>query len=337
MKKFLSIVLAVLMVATVFSMVGCGQDKENDETLKMGLGVYSEYGSSKNADGETNGSVKVATTASAVLLDKDGKIVKCLVDTVECEVSFTSLGAIVVKDEYKTKGEQGESYNMVAYGGATKEWFEQADAFCKVVEGKTLDEVKALIVEGDKGNDEVIAAGCTIMIGEFVKAVEKAYANALDTNATAKDELSLSFVSKIEKASDATEEKNGSCEVVSNICAVATNAEVKVTAIKTDVALAKVAFTLDGALVTDTEAALSSKREQGNGYGMSAYGQDLNGDGVVKEWFEQADALEAACIGKTADEIASLVVDGYGVESLQTAGCTIAISDIVASVVKAAK
>jgi hypothetical protein len=41
--------------------------------------------------------------------------------------------------------------------------------------------------------------------------------------------------------------------------------------------------------------------------------------------------------GKTADEIAALVAEGYGVESVQTAGCTIAISDLVAAAVKAVK
>ena len=60
---------------------------------------------------------------------------------------------------------------------------------------------------------------------------------------------------------------------------------------------------------------------------MAAYGTDLNGDGVVKEWNEQAAAFDAACVGKTAVEIEALVgADGYGVADLQTAGCTMAVS-----------
>ena len=60
--------------------------------------------------------------------------------------------------------------------------------------------------------------------------------------------------------------------------------------------------------------------------------------GSAKEWYEQADAFCAACVGKTSAEIAALAVgDGYGVESLQTAGCTIGVTDLVETAVKAAK
>lgn len=71
---------------------------------------------------------------------------------------------------------------------------------------------------------------------------------------------------------------------------------------------------------------------------MASYGTDLNGDGTVKEWNEQAAAFDEALKGKTADEISALAVDtGYGVESLQTAGCTINVNDMVKAAVKAAK
>mgnify|MGYP003297401072 FL=1 len=71
---------------------------------------------------------------------------------------------------------------------------------------------------------------------------------------------------------------------------------------------------------------------------MAAYGTDLNGDGTVKEWYAQAEAFDTACVGKTADEISALAADkGYGVEALQTAGCTINIADMVKAAVKAAK
>ena len=55
-------------------------------------------------------------------------------------VKFTADGKAVASAEFKTKYELGKDYNMVAYGGATKEWFEQADAFETVVAGKTLTE-----------------------------------------------------------------------------------------------------------------------------------------------------------------------------------------------------
>ena len=71
---------------------------------------------------------------------------------------------------------------------------------------------------------------------------------------------------------------------------------------------------------------------------MSKHGQDLNGDGEVKEWYAQADAFDAALIGKDAAGVAKLVTDnGYGNKDLQTAGCTIAISDMAKAAEKAAK
>ena len=70
---------------------------------------------------------------------------------------------------------------------------------------------------------------------------------------------------------------------------------------------------------------------------MSVYGTDLNGDGTVKEWYEQADAFDAACAGLDKDGIAALAIEtGYGAETLQTAGCTIHVSDMVKAAVKAA-
>lgn len=335
MKKILSIILAVLIISTLTFVAGCGN--KAPENLKLGLGVYTVYGEAKDADGDTNGSGEVTATAAAVLMDEGGKIVKCAIDCADNTIGFTSEGAVVPASEFKTKGELGKDYNMVTYGGAKLEWYEQAAAFCKVVEGKTGDEVKALLVDGYKGNDEVISAGCTIGIADFVYAVEKAVANAADSTATSGDALSVNFVSAQEKAKDASADGDGSLEIAISICAAATSTEGIVNAIESDSVVAKFGFTAEGVSTTDTTATLKTKRELGTGYNMAAYGADLNGDGVVKEWFEQADAFDSACIGKTADEIAALVVEGYGVESLQSAGCTIGISDMAAAAVKAAR
>ncbi len=93
-----------------------------------------------------------------------------------------------------------------------------------------------------------------------------------------------------------------------------------------------------GVYTGNTEyAELSTKGMLGANYNMAAYGADLNGDGEVKEWFEQADAFEAACVGKTATEIAGLEAEGYGVEDVQKAGCTIGVTGFVNAVVNAAK
>ncbi len=331
MKKILSLCLAILMIAAV--MVSC--DKK-EPTLKLGLGVYTYYDGATNADADTKGKGEAVTTAAAVLLDQDNKIVKCVIDTLEATVEYTSDGNAVAKESFPTKYEKGASYGMVAYGGATKEWFEQVDAFCALIVGKTVDEVKALMVNNDKGNDDVINAGCTITIADFVYAVEKAITNAVDSEATAADTLRLGIVAE-QSGENATAEKDGKNEVEVAIAAAAVNAEGKVSAMTSDAVQIGFTFDATGTAKTDVTKAIATKKEKGSAYGMAQYGQDLNGDGVVKEWNEQAAAFDAACIGKTATEIAGLKAEnGYGVEALQSAGCTVAVGSMVQAAVKAA-
>lgn len=341
MKRIVSLLLAALML---FALVGCSGEKPADdktnentpaETLKFGLGVYA-YASGKSATDEANGEGEAVITAAAVLLDKDGKIVKCALDTADNKVAFTADGKFVEAGEFKTKYELGADYNMKTYGNAVKEWFEQADAFESVVAGKTIAEVKALVATGDKGTDEVINAGCTIMIADFVKAVEKAVANAADSAATKDDTLQLGFVSAA-SGKDATDEAAGANDVDTTVVAAALNKDKKVVVAASDALQAKFAFDTKGVTTVEANTAITSKKELGTNYGMAQYGADLNGDGTVKEWFEQAAAFDAALAGKTASEIAALALDtGYGVDALQTAGCTIGVSDMVKAAQKAA-
>ena len=325
MKKIVSLCLAILMIAAV--MVSC--DKK-EPTLKLGLGVYTYYDEATSATDAKNGKGAAVTTAAVVLLDKDNKIVKCVIDSLEAGAEYTADGKAVAKESFPTKYEKGASYGMVAYGGATKEWFEQVDAFCALIVGKTVDEVKALMVNGDKGTSDVINAGCTITIADFVYAVEKAIANAVDSQATASDTLRLGMVAEL-SGTDATDAKDGSSEIEAAIAAAAVNAEGKVVAMASDSVQVAFTFGADGSAKTDLTKAIATKKEKGAAYGMVAYG------GAAKEWFEQAAAFDAACIGKTATEIAGLKAEnGYGVEALQSAGCTIAVDAMVKAAVKAA-
>lgn len=361
MKKIISIALAALMILATF--VACGSDDaavttngdvatndvvdttasdavETPVALSFGMGVTTAYGDVTSADGETNGAGEVVATVAAVLLDAEGKIVKCDIDTADFSVEYTSAGAAVAAEEFVTKYDLGANYGMAAYGtdlngdGKVLEWNEQVDAFETAVAGKTIDEVKAMVVDG-YGNDEIATAGCTIGVSDFVLALEKAVANAAESTATADAELSLGVVASAE-GTDATEDSNGSIEVDTTFVAAAM-ADGKVVAMVTDVLQAEFTFDALGAATTDTTAQLPTKLEKGDNYGMAAYGADLNGDGKVLEWYAQADAFNAACVGLTADEIAALVVDGYGVADVQNAGCTIGITDMAAAAVKAAQ
>ena len=318
MKKLIALSLCVLMAVSVLFIGGC-----SSSAVKFGAGVYVGAPSAADATEDKDGSGKVDVTVAAVTVDKNGKIVSCDLDTASTTVTFTADGKAVAAEDLKTKRELGNDYNMVAYGGAAKEWFEQADAFESVVIGKTLDEVKALVVDGYKGNDDVVKAGCTIGISDFVGAVEKAYNAAAESKATAKDVVKVAASTELTCA-DATEDKDGSTKVATTVFAAAVDANGKVTAASSDCVEVTFTFTTAGVSTFDATKPVSSKKEQGADYGMVAYA------GAAKEWFEQAAAFDAACIGKTASEISGLMGDdGKGVADLQSAGCTIYVSGFV--------
>ncbi len=334
MKKTISIILAALMMLSAFAFVGC--DKEEQEAaLKFGMGVYAYYEEASSAEGENNGSAAVCVTVAAVLVDEAGKIVKVDFDTAENSVAYTSEGKAVATGEFLTKKEKGDNYGMVAWGGATLEWDAQVDALETVLAGKTLEEAKASIVNGYKGTDEVLNAGCTIAISDFILALEKAMANLTESAATASATLNTGIVTVSDEAVDATEDAEGKHVLATAVAAAAIDKDGKVIVLANDAFDAEFKFGTAGEAL-EGSTAIVTKLEKGTNYNMAAYGADLNGDGIVKEWFEQAEVFNAACEGLTATEIAALVVNGYGVESVQSAGCTIAISDMANAAVKAA-
>lgn len=327
MKRIFSVFMIAATLLTVFAFAGCNE--ETSKELKFGLGVYTTV-SATDATEDKDGQGQATITAAAVLVDEEGKIVKAFVDCADNKVNYTFDGKAVANDSFVTKYEQGDAYNMVAYGGASSEWYEQADKFCALIAGKTTDEIAALVAEDNKGNEEVINAGCTIYISEFVKAVEKAVANAVTTKATVNDTLKLG-ISTAQTTTDADEDKNGSNKVETTIFAAAVDAEGKIVDATSDCAEVSFGFDLEGVSAFDASAEILTKREKGENYGMKAYA------GSEKEWFEQADAFDAACEGKTASEITGLMNEEYkAIEDLQAAGCTIYVSGFVKAATKIA-
>lgn len=332
MKKLICILLCAIMLFTAVAFVGC---EKKEATLKFGMGVYTNVSKASSAEGDANGQGKVAITAAVITVDAAGKVVACQLDTADITVDYTGEGKAIAKESFKTKYEQGADYGMVNYGAA-KEWFEQADAFETFVVGKTLDEIKAAVAEGNKGNADVVAAGCTIMIHEFVGAIEKAFANLADSAATASTALKLG-VNTEQSTKDATEDADGYNQIETTFFAAAVDAEGKVVVAASDCVQVKFTFDGTGASTFDTTKTVSSKREAGANYGMSQWGTDLNGDGTVKEWFEQADAFNALCVGKTAAEIAALAgADNYGTDDVKAAGCTIMVNGLTKAASKIA-
>ena len=134
--------------------------------------------------------------------------------------------------------------------------------------------------------------------------------------------------------------KAGTAQVDATVATVVTDADGKIVACRLDVAQNKMTIA-DGAV--DTAATFKTKMELGTAYGMSTspYSPDNNGDGVVKEWDEQAKIFENYVVGKTVAEIKAMTTKEVNAhlistdDALLSAGCTIQITDFKDAVVKA--
>lgn len=180
MKKLIALILSLLFI---LSLSACGQkdadtDMAKNEKTKMGIGIYTVSEGAQDATADKNGKFPVSTTVASIVLDADNKIADCRFDALDFDIPLTADGKASAIEIPETKYNLKDAYAMKEYGGAKYEWYEQADRFAKVVNGKSLEEVKKLLAEDGKGNDDVMKAGCTIEISGFVKALEKAFQNA---------------------------------------------------------------------------------------------------------------------------------------------------------------
>ncbi len=277
MKRMLCIALVLVSVLCTLALPSCAKKGEN---MKLGLGVYSTFGQSKDAEGEKNGQVQITSTVAAVMLDRKNRIVKCEIDCADSAVPFNSTGEFQ-PTSFMTKDELGYDYNMKKYG-AKLEWFEHANAFEELIVGKTLDHIALLITEDGKSGDEIISSGCTIAVGEFIKAVEAAVANAVQTEASYTDTLGLGVYTTATIADSKT-----AAAYTSTFYAATTNENGKITAITGDRLETACSASADGKSTTNTTAALKTFSE----LSLKA---------------EEFDAFASACLGKSKAEISAL-------------------------------
>ena len=81
-------------------------------STKVGLGITVSL-SATEATEDADGNAQQDGTAAAVLLDSEGKIVKCLVDVAQNKMAFTSEGVVLDKDkDFITKKNLKEDYGM---------------------------------------------------------------------------------------------------------------------------------------------------------------------------------------------------------------------------------
>ncbi len=351
MKKLTSILILILCVSLLAGCAGTpviyhtdcdcpteGTKPENkpgdkpvaEGALKTGLAIVASAKDSFDATADKDGEGKYDVTLVAVLVDDKGVIQDCIIDGIAASVKFNTAGEITsdLSIAPQTKNELGESYGMVAWGGAIAEWDEQAAALADFAVGKTVTELKNGAVDetgkAPAGSD--LASSATIYLGGYVSAIELAVSKATHLGAEGGDELRLAAVSAVKDS------KAGTTQLDVDATALTVKAGV-ITSCVIDSVQAKVSFDATGKVTSELSAAIKTKNELGKDYGMVAWG------GAVAEWNEQAASFAEYVTGKTAQEVGNIAVDATTkpTDADLSSSVTIAVGGFKALIQKAAK
>ena len=347
MKKFLTILLCVFMA---FAVAACGGNDETpaaEKTYKLGMGIVV------NMDSSATGNAQVDATVATVVTDADGKIVACRLDSAQNKMAIAD-GSFDKTISFQTKMEKGDGYNMATWGanqdnngdGIVLEWYKQAKAFEAWTVGKTaaqIAEMPTQILDESYGptagyeisaDAALLAAGCTIQVGDFVDAVVKACND--EQGMTFK--TSKAFTLGVAAKTTAEESTDTEVKMYTDFAASAV-IDGKIVASLNDAIQPSITINENNEIVSKTFTA--TKRELKEDYHMAAFGQsmDWNGDGKVLEWYIQSAAFSNFVVGKTASQVSDMatqtVPSGYVISAdadLLAAGCTIQITGIKAVV-----
>ena len=313
MKKFLIMSLFILLFVT-----GCvglpviyqdGNNGDNPETpqtpiisngdAKTGLAIVTSLSKSEAQTAEFD------ITIVAVTVDNNGIITACEIDSVGTKVNFDTTGKITTDKTavVQSKQELGDSYNMVLYGGAKYEWYEQVNALAEYCVGKTAEEVANIAVnESTKPTDTDLSSSVTISIAAYKDAIVKAVNNAKHLGAKSTDELHLAANVSLKSSKDATATANGLAQCDVDVIALTEN-EGYITSCALDSVQAKVQFDATGTIKSDLTAKVETKQELGDRYNMVQYG------GAKYEWYVQTNSFCKYVTGKTSAEVQGISVD----------------------------
>ena len=342
MKKNLAIILSLVLALTmlagcmgtvvVYNDCNCATEGGNayvptEGAVKTGLAIVANAKDSTDAK-----EAKYDITIAAVTVDDNGVIQDCIIDSVGTSITFDDKGVITsdLAAQILTKNELGDNYGMKAYGGAKYEWYEQAAALANYAKGKTLEQLKnGAIGESGKPSDADLASTATIYLGGYVSAIEAAVNNAQHLGAQAGDTLKLAVINSAASSVSATADKAGTAQLDCDVTAITVKGDV-ITSCVLDSVQAKVSFDATGKITTDLTAAMQTKTQLGEAYGMKAYA------GAKYEWNEQAANFAAYVTGKTAAQVAGIAVtEGKPSDADLAASVTIAIGGFQALIAKA--
>jgi hypothetical protein len=318
MRKIISLVLCLIMILSCIPAMA-----EEAAAVKTGLAMETSLAKSKDGQSQAN----IAITA--VTVDDNGVITACVIDVVQVKIAFDETGKLTTDKTltFDSKLELGDAYGMRVASSISAEWNEQAAAFAAYCVGKTIDELKG--AELNENNQVVdIVASCTLTVDEFLPGVLDAVAKAAHCGAKAGDVLKLAQVTSISGSKDATATADGLAQVYTHVGMFTLNGDV-ITSAYIDAVQAKVNFSAEGKVTSDLTAAVLTKNELKEGYGMKAISP------IGKEWYEQAAGFCAFITGKTVAE--AIVIAGNPAETDVIATCTIGIDDFQKLLVKAAQ
>ncbi|MBQ7283496.1 MAG: hypothetical protein IJW74_01380 [Oscillospiraceae bacterium] len=152
---------------------------------KTGLGtVISASVTEEDKENEKGASAQINTNMMAVALDENGVIVAAILDVAQQKAAFDLEGKAAGEVDLRTKVEKQGDYGMIGASAIGKEYFEQAKALTDWMTGKTVDEVLAMpTYERDANHTacpdvEDLKSSVTITVGDYLKALEEAAANA---------------------------------------------------------------------------------------------------------------------------------------------------------------
>lgn len=121
-----------------------------------------------------------------------------------------------------------------------------------------------------------------------------------------------------------------------HVAAVMVGADGKIVSCKIDAIQIAGKVDATGKLLTDVSTEFKTKKELKEDYGMKGASAGAGKIEGGKEWYEQAEAFELWCVGKTLDEIKNMgLSDGYSTDSTLATGCTIKVNCIQQAVIRA--
>ena len=298
--------------------------KREEYTLRLGVCA--------SGDSSSNGSARVDLTTAVLICDKDGKIKKCYIDCAENTMSVKG-GSAETDNDYRTKREMGNDYNMKSASKIGKEWYEQAEYFDKWAQGKAKTQIEDLkLGSGGRTEDTDLSAGCTVSVSDIKEAVIKAFddSHAVSFSATDACEIRFAALTDDSKTQNATDSKKGTAAMTTTFAALAVT-DGRISAAVIDTAEPKLPFSSDGSV--DQMDYSGTKRELGNDYGMKAASK------IGKEWYEQQEYFCNYIKDMTEDEVdaVSTDADGKPKEADLSSGCTVAVKDYITAVKTAMK